>query len=357
MKLKTLFVLITALLFNVIGAQAMSFASGLPFAAIFGGGALLSLFGGAASGHVNMAIQKEIWMSTIVEGLFADNSFLSKAINADEFVNMGKVVHIPNAGAASKTEKNRTTLPATVKKRTDKDLTFNLDEYTTDPVLISHAETVELSYNKRESVIRQDRSKLHEDVANGILFSWSPAKANTILTTGEAIAAHTDAATGERKALTKKDVNNVMKRFNKDDVPQEGRYLLLDADMYSQLLDSMTEKEADAFHNLADLKNGVIGKLYTFNVIMRSKALRYTGATAPKDWETAGAATDCAAALAWHQDSVCRALGEVAAFENEKDATFYGDVYSFLLRAGGRPMRDDMKGLLAIVQDTAQAAG
>lgn len=353
MKLKSLFVLLSALLFNIAGASAISLASGLPFGAVLGGGAVLGLFGGAASGQMNMAIQKEIWMSTIVEGLFADNSFLSKAINADEFVKEGKIVHIPNAGAASKTEKNRTNLPAQVKKRTDKDLTFNLDEFTSDPVLIPNADTVELSYNKRESVVSQDRSKLHEDVANGFLYNWAPAKAYTILTTGDAIEAHTDAATGNRKAFTKKDVNNAMKRFNKDDVPQERRYLLIDADMYSQLLDSMTEKEADAFHNLADLKNGVIGKLYSFNVMMRSKALRYTGATVAKEWETAGAATDCAGALAWHQNSVCRALGEVVAFENEGDPTFYGDVYSFLLRAGGRPMRDDMKGILAIVQDTA----
>lgn len=354
MKFKVLFVLITALLFNVIGAQAMSVASGLPFAAIFSGGTGLSLFIGKASGQMNMAIQKEIWMSTIVEGLFADNSFLSKAINADEFVQQGKIVHIPNAGAASKTQKNRTDLPAQVKKRTDKDLTFNLDEFTSDPVLIPNADTVELSYGKRESVVRQDRSKLHEDVANGILFSWSPAKSHTILTTGDVVGAHTNAATGNRRAFTKKEVNNAMKRFNRDNVPQEGRYLLLDADMYSQLLDSMTEKEADAFHNLADIKNGVIGKLYSFNIMMRSKALLYTGATAAKEWEAEGAETDCAGALAWHENSVCRALGEIKAFENEGDATYYGDVYSFLLRAGGRPMREDMKGFLAIVQDTAK---
>mgnify|MGYP001210659257 FL=1 len=352
MRLKHLVALLLALVVNVAGASAMSLASGLPFVGVLGGGAVLSLFGGVASGSLNMAIQKEIWMSTIVEGLFADNSFLSKAINADEFVIQGKVVHIPNAGAPSNTKKNRTELPASVTKRTDKDLTFNLDEFTSDPVLIPNADTVELSYNKRESVVRQDRSKLHEDVANGMLYSWSPAKAHTIETSGDEIDAHTISATGKRKAFTKADVNSAMKRFNRDDVPQEGRYLLLDADMYSQLLDSMTEKEADAFHNLADLKNGVIGKLYSFNVIMRSKALRYTGATVAKEWETAGAATDCAAALAWHQDSVCRALGEVVAFENEGDPTFYGDVYSFLLRAGGRPMREDMKGILGIVQAT-----
>ena len=86
-----------------------------------------------------MAIQKEIWEKSIVEGLFAPNSFLSKAFNADEYVEAGKIVHIPQAGAASKVEKNRTSLPATVKQRTDTDKTFELAAFTTDPVLIPDA--------------------------------------------------------------------------------------------------------------------------------------------------------------------------------------------------------------------------
>ena len=59
-----------------------------------------------------MAIQKEIWQQSIVEGLFASNSFLSKAFNADEYVNAGKVVHIPQAGAPSAVVKDRSSFPA-----------------------------------------------------------------------------------------------------------------------------------------------------------------------------------------------------------------------------------------------------
>ena len=49
-----------------------------------------------------MALQKEIWLNSIVEGLFADNSFLSKSFSADAFVYAGKSVHIPNAGGNPK---------------------------------------------------------------------------------------------------------------------------------------------------------------------------------------------------------------------------------------------------------------
>jgi hypothetical protein len=95
---------------------------------------------------------------------------------------------------------------------------------------------------------------------------------------------------------------------------------------------------------------GIVGKLFTFNIMVRSKALRYATAGTAKEWSAAGVATDNAGALVWHVDSICRALGEVKAFENEGDPMWYGDIYSFLVRAGGRPMRADGRGLLAIVQ-------
>lgn len=296
-----------------------------------------------------MAIQKEIWTRAIVEGLFASNSFLSKAFNADEYVEAGKIAHIPQAGAASKTKKNRTERPAKVNVRNDTDLTFQLNEFTTDPILITDAEKVELSYDKRESVLRQDKLALYEDVAKDFIFSWSPASTRVIETTGEAVDAYTPSATGKRKAITKADVSTLMTKFNAENIPQQGRYLLLDAMMYSQLLNSLTENENSAFLASADAQNGIIGKLFSFNVMMRADAALYTAEKAPKAWSEDGAATDLAAALAWHDQSVCRALGEVKAFEREGAPEYYGDIYSFLLRAGGSIMRSDNAGVMALV--------
>lgn len=301
-----------------------------------------------------MAIQKEIWQQSIVEGLFASNSFLSKAFNADEYVNAGKVVHIPQAGAPSAVVKDRSTFPATVKKREDSDLTYTLSEFTTDPVHIPHADTVELSYDKRESVLRQDKLALFDAVALDFLYNWSPAAANVLQTTGAEVAAHTASATGNRNAICKADVLTLMSKFNEADIPQEGRYLLLDAQMYSQLLNDLTANENSAFLASADAQQGVLGKLYSFNIMMRSRVMRYTSAKAAKKWDTAGAATDAAAALAWHEQSVCRALGEVVAYENEGDPTYYGDIYSFLVRAGGRIMRSDNLGVVALMQGTPE---
>ena len=48
---------------------------------------------------------------------------------------------------------------------------------------------------------------------------------------------------------------------------------------------------------------------------------------------------------------VRRALGETKMFTNTGDPTYYGDVYSFLKRMGGRKSRGDAKGVLGIIQE------
>lgn len=360
MKQKHVIALLCAVVFNVLSASAISMASGLPFAGILGAGGVLSLFGGATSGALNMGLQVEIWHKSIIGNLFADNSFLSKAFNADEYVT-GSLVHIPNAGRPSRTEKNRTNVPAAAKKREDKDVEYKMNEFTTDPIYIPNIETVELSYNKRESAISEDRAVLHETVANDILLSWSPTKASSILkTSGSAIATHLNGSTGFRKAITVADVFRVMTLFNDKNVPQEGRYALLDAHMYSQLLNSMTDKDALAFHAAADVKNGIVGKLATFNFMLRSKSLIYKADGTPLEWMVDDEddpqtfdATDNAGALFWYEKNVCRSIGEIKVFGSEDNPLYYGDIYSFLLRAGGTIMRKDGKGVIALVQDAA----
>ena len=302
-----------------------------------------------------MAVQKEIWQRTIVEGLFADNSFLSRAVNDDMYVNEGKKVHIPNAGAPSGVVLNRDSVPATVYKRTDQDVDYTLGELTTNPILIPFADMVELSYNKRNSVIDQDRKELIFKAAEAMLAAWLPAAANRVKTTGHGVAAWTPSATGLRKKITPSDVSALQTRFNADNVPLTDRYLLLDAQMYQQLLDGMTQSQAIGFFQAADVKRGVMGRLYGVEGMVRSTVYRFAADGTLKAVGADGAATDLAGGLAWQRDSLSRALGEVVMFDRVDDPLYYGDVYSFLVRVGGAIRRYDKKGVYAIVTDTATA--
>ena len=153
--------------------------------------------------------------------------------------------------------------------------------------MIPDADKVELSYNKRESVLRQDKLALHEAVAKDFLFAWSPASDRVIETTGAPVDAYTPSATGRRKGLCRADILTLMTKFNSENIPQEGRYLLLDAQMYAQLLSDLTANENSAFLASADAQNGIIGKLFSFNVMMRSQATLYTADKAPKRWAKA----------------------------------------------------------------------
>ena len=77
-----------------------------------------------------MALNKEIWLSTIVENFYPDDSFAAKSIDDSPFVS-NKTVHIPNAGKPSSVVINRKKKPAEINEREDKELTYDIDELTT----------------------------------------------------------------------------------------------------------------------------------------------------------------------------------------------------------------------------------
>lgn len=298
-------------------------------------------------------LQVEIWQDHIVAGIYAANPHLDKCVNADQYVLQGKVVHIPQAGAAPKAVKNRTDLPAKVVRRKDADVTYTLDELTTDPVHIPDADTAELSYDKRASVLTETQNALNELAGDLMLLDWAPPASRIIRTTGEAVPAHM--GIGSRLKFTTKDLKRAQKQFNKDGVPTADRYIMLDADMEDQFTDSLTDNEHRDFSKAYDEKEGVVGKLYGFTFLSRAYVLSYLGLSAVEKAEEFAAAT-CAAALCWQKDSVEGAKGTVRMFDNEGNPLYYGDIYSFLLRLGGRIRRADNKGVLAIVQGVPSEA-
>lgn len=299
-----------------------------------------------------MALNKQVWLNSLVENFFPDNSFATKSIDDSTYVS-NKTVHVPNAGAPSGVEINRTKKPASVKARTDNDLSYNMDELTTNPIYIPNIETVELSYDKRNSVLWNDRMELQKQAHQNLLYRWFE-ESTVVETTGAARAAHTTAtATGNRKKMSKDTVLALMTKFNQEDVPADGRYILLDAVMYADLLEDLTDKELSAFLNSADAQQGVLGRLYGFDILQRSQVLRLTSAKKLLKWSEESAATELAAGLAWQKNCVSRAMGDIKMFDSTDDPTYYGDIYSFLMRVGGSYRRYDKKGIACIVEATA----
>lgn len=304
-----------------------------------------------------MGISVEIWQDHIEGNLFKGNEFMNAMTDASQYVQMGKIVHIPQAGAVANVEKDRSSLPASVGQRTDTDVTYTLAPFTTDPILIPEAEIAELSYNKRESVLAEHENALRERIAEDLLITIAPTAAGTVIrTTGAPVDSTITDTTGYRKAITLKDLKAAKTVLDKQKVAQNDRYALMSADMYKQFTDELEAKDEKDFSRAYDEKTGVIGKLYGFNIMMRPTVVTYNAAaSAVNAYGASAAATDNDAVLCWQKSAVERAVGEIKFFEQVDAPTFYGTVYSFLVRMGGRRRRSDSKGIVAIVQDAAVA--
>lgn len=305
------------------------------------------------SGAALATVDVELWANWIREKLFANNSFLNFARNADSYVLAGKVVYIPQAGTPSNAERNRSSLPATVSKRADTIISYALDEFTTDPRLIPNADKI-LSYDKMNSAMGQDMAYLRDLVARFMIYHWRPtASADYIIpTAGAAVDAHLPSATGHRKKLTLAEIEEAAARMDEKDIPDDGnRYMMMDARMYQQFVSLLSTTEYRDFSKAYDAAKRVVGEWAGFQVLKRSKALIMdSDELTAKDPEAEAETTDCAGILLWHSDFVERALGDITLFQDQGNPLYYGDIYSLLINAGGRKNDADGDGVLAIVQ-------
>jgi hypothetical protein len=346
-------------------------------------GAVAGPLGAAAAGAASlmprpknvtlMAVTPEIWTDYIVGNLFKDNEFLLQSVDESQYVIGTGVVHIPQAGAPSGVERNRKTLPATITRRKDIDVTYVLDEFTTDPRFIPNIDQAELSYDKMDSCMMEDMAYMKQFVAEAMMYNWRPT--HFLLTTGDSKSAHL--GTGNRKAICVEDFIKAKEAFNQWGVPKSGRVALISTAMMGQLV---RELKANANRDYSVIYNAVTGeidKLEGFKLKERQNTLvasavdmtQVSGKTyynwtttdntyTPEEYldreagNAAFATTSAEIAILWHPTMVARALGDTKMFDDMGNPQYYGDIYSFLQRAGGRKKRGDGKGVIGIIQDT-----
>lgn len=308
-----------------------------------------------------MALQQEVWAKDIQDNFYQNNEFLAKSTDHSMWVNF-KTVHIPQVGAASTVEKNRSILPATIGSRTDTDLTYNLNEYTIDPILLTNLEEIQISYNKRSSVMFNIMEALKYTVATQTLYSWAPSGASRIVSTTGSTSTYNlphSTATGSRKMLTLADLSAAKLKLDNDNVPKTGRVLLIPDYMFDiDLLNISNVAQAQAFGSPV-LPNGVVARIMGFDIYTRPDVLCYdnTGTPVIKAINgdgslTTAATTDQGAGIAYHPSFVAKAMGDIKMFYRENDPVYYGNVLSGLMMHGAAKLRTDQKGIVAIVQGT-----
>lgn len=297
-----------------------------------------------------MALQTEVWLSDIQPNLFPNDSFISKAKDDSPFVS-NKIVHLPQAGQVPTVQRNLTTLPAAITERVDSEATYTLQDFKALPYLVTDLDETEVSYAKRTSITYEMVAQINRKMADYLAFAWATNVAGQIIpTTGAVRTTNAPGGTGTRKSFTKSEVLAIKRIFDAQEIPQTDRFLLLDAGMYNDLLMDTQLLSRDFVSN-PNLEMGTVGKLFGFDIYVRSSVGRYaTGNAAPKDPDAANAATDNAFSLAWHSNFVRRALGAVKVFADENKPEYYGSIFSAEARAGGRQSYSNHRGVCSIVE-------
>lgn len=311
-----------------------------------------------------MAITKEIWAATLLALYWKSNAFAAQSVKAQkENIYGGKIVHIPKVTQKPGVTRNRTSFPATVQERTDGEILYVIDEFYVDPFRIPNAAKYELSYDLRASVMQDQANAANLQAAEWLLYHWAKytqtttsgtttMEANKIRTTGDAVASHLAGTTGNRKLPLVKDFKTAKVWMNNNNVPGEDRFALLDSDMLDQLTQDPEYKKAEKVYE-NELIEGTVAKIQGFNIIERSTSLRYDNSGTPGIIlpDAASSADSNSGALLWQKQGVENATGDVEFFDELGKATYYGDIYSAILRASGRIRRDDS--VVALIQASA----
>jgi hypothetical protein len=286
--------------------------------------------------------------------LYPSFGFLSRAINDDAFVN-NNTVELPHSGTIPAVQVDRSSLPATIAKRTDAATQYTLEELTTDPTLLQDSEALTVAYDKRQSILMQHAEEIRKKYTARALYNWAGGATTFIPTTGTARAATGASQTGNRNAVTKADWLEVKRRFHADDVipdnsPVNG-IAVITPSMMNDILNISEFTDAEKF-GTPGLPQGVVTRIAGFDVYVRSSVVVTTNADALKAEGAAAAATDQDAALFYSPQYVRRAVGAYNAYVDIGKPEYYGDIFSSMLRFGATYARNDNKGVYLMFEDT-----
>lgn len=307
-----------------------------------------------------MALIKEIWVSDVQEALNRNADFLPYSVDHSAYIAFG-TVHVPQSGSNPTVVKNPATFPLSINERTDTDRTYSLNQFALEPVLITNLDELQISYDKRQSVLGQQISTLTQRIGDEVAISWSATGASNIVsTTGSAVATSlAPGATGTRKAVTLADIAALANKLDKDNVPRQNRKLLMSTDMFWELfqISDVIRASYNGFQNQPNvLANGIVAMLYGFEIMMRPVVSVYANSTTvPKAFGAATATTDNLACIAFHSTTVARALGSMTPLYDSGSngngkPEYLGSIFNMEIMLGSAILRADMKGVAALVQ-------
>jgi hypothetical protein len=312
----------------------------------------------------------EFWDSVIAENLFKGYEWLTRARNRSGNVMTGvggaRVVHIPQAGAAPNVVRNRQNYPIPMVKRSDLDLTYTMDELSSDTTAVFNAEKWELSYAKIPDIIKDHINQLNFRAAQNALYRWLGKNANETalskikVTSGGNFdsSLYYTGLTGNRKLPLVADIQSAKTQLitdTKREINPGKRALIMDENFYTLLLSDTTFANDQLYKKVgAEFANGDLVKLLGFDIIRTDALPKATAANVAKDTLDASvtvATDDNPIALLVDFDFVHYAKTDPKLFYEADKVELQGDAMNALLVMGASRERKDDAGVVMISAD------
>jgi hypothetical protein len=297
----------------------------------------------------------------IIPNLFPSTGFMTRAKRDDDLVN-NSTVELDNAGAVPGVEVNRLILPAAITQRTDTPHNYEMEELTSNPTLLRNLEVLlEMGgMNKRASILADHIKAIREKMAKRTLVKWATGVTAVVPTTGTARAAESKngVQTGNRAAVTIKDIANVQQYFHKTDIVPDNEDVqgvaVIPYSMKTDLMQIVQFTDAEkAGSGRSSLPSGVLARAFGFDWYIRSEALLLDTGDALKAEGAAEATSDQNTAIFYAPDYVRLAMGSVRADVSEYDPKMYGHIMSALAMFGASAARNDKKGIVLLFENNA----
>ena len=275
-----------------------------------------------------MAIEKQIWISMLMEGFYPSRTFLARSVDMTAMVEYNKI-NLAEAGVAPEVLVDNTTFPVPTASRTDTPLELPLHTFDTKNTVVRNVEAMELAYDKMESVVRQHRNTLQAKTAAFAANNWAP-QTNKDLTPVKA----TSGADNKRglKSLSFQDILDLDAWFRSQDIDPSTMVAVLNP---YHLADLMAE-------DMKLYKEMLTGnKIFGFDLYTFSQLPYYNASTGAKVvFGTAAQDTDTQCSLFYCANEVMRADGDIEVFAKYKDPGERGDVIGFQKRFTALPIRN-----------------
>ncbi len=265
-----------------------------------------------------MALNKELWLSEILNPLRNNNSYIRRSLDHSTFID-GHELTVPCAMGGVEVVKDRSVMPATPGRRDDINITYPLSEFSTTPILIPHRERVEQNADARAALVSQMRDRLDDAVTDHIMSNWLG---------GADIEVTTQASLVDNLLVA------VDSYFCQKKLPRNGRCLLVKPSRWIEILSTMVRNPVNVVLPPPTVP-GAVTNVYGFDVYVSS---------------TISTRFPHVYAVAWQQNCVSHAIGGEELFVRESPQ-YYGEIISCLLRAGGSRVNTDNEGVVAFATE------